>query len=76
MYESECLIVRRFKMLSHEKDISDKNLDEKIKEIESLLNITYNEEQLQAIKESYLKKFLIRLFFNKFLIIFTRYIYK
>ena len=59
MYESECLIVRRFKMLSHEKDISDKNLDEKIKEIESLLNITYNEEQLQAIKESYLKKFLI-----------------
>ncbi len=59
MYESECLIVRRFKMLSHEKDISDKKLDEKIKDIEKLLNITYNEEQLQAIKESYLKKFLI-----------------
>lgn len=59
MYESECLIVKRFRMLSHEKDLSAKNIDDKIKEIETLLNITYNEEQLQAIKESYLKKFLI-----------------
>lgn len=59
MYESECLIVKRFRMLSHEKEPSSKNLDEKIKEIENILNITYNEEQLQAIKESYLKKFLI-----------------
>lgn len=59
MYESESLIVKRFRLLSHEKDLITKDIDNKIKEIEEFFGIVYNEEQLEAIKESYQKKFLI-----------------
>lgn len=59
MYESETLIVKRFRMLSHEKDLITEDIDTKIKEIEEFFGIVYNEEQLEAIKESYQKKFLI-----------------
>lgn len=59
MYESESLIVKRFRLLSHEKDLIAKDIDNKIKEIEEFFGIVYNEEQLEAIKESYQKKFLI-----------------
>lgn len=59
MYESESLIVKRFRLLSHEKDLITKDIDSKIKEIEEFFGIVYNEEQLEAIKESYQKKFLI-----------------
>ena len=59
MYESESLIVKRFRLLSHEKDLITKDIDNKIKEIGEFFGIVYNEEQLEAIKESYQKKFLI-----------------
>lgn len=59
MYGSESLIVKRFRLLSHEKDLITKDIDNKIKEIEEFFGIVYNEEQLEAIKESYQKKFLI-----------------
>ncbi len=57
MYEAECFIVNRFKMLSHEKE---ETVDiEKLEGLEKLLNITYNDDQKQAIINSYIKKFLI-----------------
>lgn len=59
MYESETLITKRFRMLSREEDIVIKDIDSKIKELEKLFGITYNEQQFSAIKNSLLKKFLI-----------------
>lgn len=59
MYEAETLITKRFRMLSHEEDKVIKDIDLKIKELEELLGITYNEQQFLAIKNSILKKFII-----------------
>ncbi len=59
MYEAEKLIVNRFSFLMKQKDEEFKDFDKVVKEIESLFQITYNEDQLEAIKKSYLKKFLI-----------------
>lgn len=59
MYESETLITKRFRMLSREEDIVIKDIDFKIKELENLFGITYNEQQFLAIKNSLLKQFLI-----------------
>ncbi len=59
MYEAEVLIVKRLGLLSREADNKEKQLTEKIKELENLYAIKYNEEQLLAIKNSYLKKLLI-----------------
>ncbi len=59
MYESEKLIVRRFKLLAHQEDTKAKKLDENIAEIEKFFNIKYNDDQLEAIRKSYLKKLLI-----------------
>lgn len=59
MYESEILITKRFRMLSREEDIVIKDIDSKIKELENLFGITYNEQQFLAIKNSLLKQFLI-----------------
>lgn len=59
MYESETLITKRFRMLSREEDIVIKDIDSKIKELENLFGITYNEQQFLAIKNSLLKKILI-----------------
>lgn len=59
MYESETLITKRFRMLSREEDIVVKDIDSKIKELENLFGITYNEQQFLAIKNSLLKQFLI-----------------
>lgn len=59
MYEAETLITKRFRMLSHEEDKVIKDIDLKIKELEGLLGITYNEQQFLAIKNSILKKFII-----------------
>ena len=59
MYEAETLITKRFRMLSHEEDKVIKDIDLKIKELEKLLGITYNEQQFLAIKHSILKKFII-----------------
>lgn len=59
MYESETLITKRFRMLSREEDIVIKDIDSKIKELENLFGITYNDQQFSAIKNSLLKKILI-----------------
>ena len=59
MYESETLITKRFRMLLREEDIVIKDIDSKIKELENLFGITYNEQQFLAIKNSLLKQFLI-----------------
>lgn len=50
MYEAETLIASRLRMLAHEEKISYKNLDEKIKEIETHYGIVYTDEQLEAIR--------------------------
>ncbi len=58
MYASECFIVNRLKMLSHEKE--EKALpEEEIEALEKYLQISYNKDQKDAIINSYLKKFLI-----------------
>ena len=59
MYEAETLIVKRLRLLESNPITEEKNIDEKIKELESFYEITYNEEQKQAIKESYERDFII-----------------
>ncbi len=59
MYEAETLIVKRLRLLASNPDRKEKQLDIKIQEIESFLEIQYNKEQHQAIKESFMKDFLI-----------------
>jgi len=59
MYEAETSIVKRFRLLNSNKEINDKKLTEKIKELESFYNIKYNNQQLEAIRKSYCRDFLI-----------------
>mgnify|MGYP002520541190 FL=1 len=56
MYEAETLIARRLRLLAHEDKISYKNLDKKIKEIETRYGIVYTDEQLEAIKLAITRK--------------------
>ena len=55
MYEAETLIARRLRLLAHDK-IKYKNLDTKIKEIETHYGIFYTDEQLDAIKLAITRK--------------------
>lgn len=59
MYDSETLIVKRLRLLENNPINSNKLIDDKIKDLEDFYEITYNDEQKQAIKESYEKDFLI-----------------
>ena len=59
MYEAECLIVKRFRLLNSNKPNNDKKIDSTIKEIESFLEIKYNDDQREAISKSYQHDFLI-----------------
>lgn len=59
MYESETLIVKRFRLLNSNKEIINKRLDSMILELEDFFDIKYNSCQLDAIKKSYIKDFLI-----------------
>lgn len=59
LYDSENLIARRFKLLAHEKPIIYKDIDDKLNEISSNMDILYNEEQLEAIKSSMENKMLV-----------------
>lgn len=59
MYEAETLIVKRFRLLNSNKEIVDKRLDSMILELEDFFDIKYNSCQLDAIKKSYMKDFLI-----------------
>lgn len=59
MYEAECLIIKRFRLLVHKQDDSIKNIDQKLTELEEHFGIQYNDNQKLAITESCLKNFLI-----------------
>ena len=59
MYDSECLIVKRFRSLNSNKSNTNKKLEETILSLESLLGITYNSLQKEAIIKSFEKDFLI-----------------
>ena len=59
MYDAECLIVKRFRLLNSNKDHTVKKLDTSIKELEEFFGIEYNKGQLEAIKNSIIKDFLI-----------------
>ena len=59
MYHAETYIVKRIRSLSKVEDNKDKKLEDKIKEVEEYLNIKYNPDQLNAIRQSYEKNFLI-----------------
>ena len=59
MYDAETLIVKRFRLLENNPLEKEKDLDDKIRQLEEFFEIRYNEEQFQAIKESYLRDFLI-----------------
>ena len=59
MYDAECLIVKRFRLLARKEDESFKNLDDKFSGMEEVFGISYNEEQKQAILMSVCKNFLI-----------------
>lgn len=59
MYDAEVNISNRISYLTKCDDNTSKRLDEYIKSVEEVYHISYNEEQINAIKNSYLKKFLI-----------------
>ena len=58
MYDAECNIVKRFRILN-DIDNKIKKFDSNINELEKFFNIKYNSNQLEAIKQSILKDFLI-----------------
>ena len=59
MYEAEQNITKRCGYLMRMKDHMDKKLDSKIRMVEDHFSCFYNEEQLKAIKLSFIKNFLI-----------------
>lgn len=59
MYDAECLIVKRFRLLANSEEKLSKKITNDIEELEKNYNIQYNEEQLEAIKSSCTKNFLI-----------------
>ena len=59
MYDAECFIVKRFRMLNNNPEIKSKKLDTEIEELEKFFEIKYNSQQLEAIKKSYTRDFLI-----------------
>lgn len=59
MYEAECLIVKRFRLLTHKEEEEFPNLEEHFSEMEDIFGISYNEVQKQAILESVKKNFLV-----------------
>ncbi len=59
MYESETLIVRRFRRLNSNNPLPIKDINQKLEELEENLGITYNSEQREAIKESCQRDFTI-----------------
>ena len=59
LYEAEENIAKRIKYLLRKKDNKAKNLDNLIEDLEKYSNINYNSEQLDAIKNSVVKSFLV-----------------
>ena len=52
IFSSEMEIIKKIKILNTIKTIEYKTIDKKIKELENKINITYNNDQLEAIKKS------------------------
>ena len=59
MYDAEVFIVKRFRMLNSIKNKPNKKLNSTIKDLEEFFNIKYNEIQIEAIRKSIEKEFLI-----------------
>ncbi|MBE6147022.1 MAG: ATP-dependent RecD-like DNA helicase [Firmicutes bacterium] len=59
MYEAEQNIVKRCGYLMRKEDNLDKKLDKSLKDIEDFFMCQYNNEQLTAIKNSFIKNILI-----------------
>ena len=59
MYDAECLIVKRFRMLNHEEVKVNKKFNTYLEDLENLFNIKYNTCQKDAITKSFYKNFLI-----------------
>ena len=59
MWDAETFIVKRFRSLNSNKEITDKKLDSKIADLEDFYGIKYNSCQLDAIRKSYTRDFLI-----------------
>ena len=59
MFDAECMIVKRFRLLNSVKELSSKKLDSMIHDLEAFFGIQYNEGQLDAIRKSYAKSFLV-----------------
>jgi len=59
MWEAENNIIKRLAYLNNKKDIEIYDIEKYINEIEKDNNISYNEEQLSAIKNSIIKNLLI-----------------
>ena len=59
MYDAECNIVKRLRMLNSNKEEPVKNINDTIEDLESFFDIKYNKDQLEAIKKAYKRDFLI-----------------
>ena len=59
MFDAECLIVKRFRLLNSEAKNDIKKAIPKVSELEKFFGISYNEEQMDAIIKSYQNQFLI-----------------
>ena len=52
MFDAETFIVKRFRLLNHQKEKTSKKIDEYVEELEKMFNIQYNNEQKEAIVKS------------------------
>ena len=59
MYDAECFIVKRLRMLNSKENKNIKKLTGNIKDLENFFNIKYNKIQFEAIMKSMEKDFLI-----------------
>ena len=59
MYDAECFIVKRFRILNSKENKPNKKLNNSIADLEKFFNIKYNPDQLEAIRKSIDKDFLI-----------------
>ncbi len=59
MFDSECFIVKRFRLLNNNKTKSYKKIEEIIDNYEKFLEIEYNQNQKEAIRKSCERDFLI-----------------
>ena len=59
LYDAECLIVKRFRLLNSNPESKKKSLELMISKIEDHFQIVYNKEQKEAIRKSYQRDFLI-----------------